>query len=345
MEKINFNIFTLIYLFTLPFLFIDTYKSRTTTLTYINISSRQIEVWVIFALILCRIFTKQTLDPVLTKINNYVILPLTLVLGIALTIWDYFSTPNYVFSLTRLQYTQLFYIGMFSTIVWLLSHTDAWFAKQYSRIIFFGSTAYLAAAVVVSLFPRDVFAKFSKEDHLVENLQFIILVLGALWSFQVAKRFYKLGSKINAALFLLATMTFIFIAGDEISWGQRVLHIATPRPYAEINDQQEITLHNLSFFSQYVSLSYMLIGLYGAIAWLVQIIIPRLQKVPFTYYIPAWFCSLFYFSGFLYNYIATYFNFPVGLWAESAELMLYSGLSFTTLSVLISGALTEQKTL
>jgi len=42
-------------------------------------------------------------------------------------------------------------------------------------------------------------------------------------------------------------LMFFFGAGEEISWGQRILEIETPESIEAINDQEEITIHNLSF--------------------------------------------------------------------------------------------------
>lgn len=38
---------------------------------------------------------------------------------------------------------------------------------------------------------------------------------------------------------------FFFLAGEEISWGQRILDIQTPDVLMEANEQKELTLHNI----------------------------------------------------------------------------------------------------
>lgn len=40
-------------------------------------------------------------------------------------------------------------------------------------------------------------------------------------------------------------LTYFFVAGEEISWGQRIFGVDTPEPLAERNVQGELTLHNL----------------------------------------------------------------------------------------------------
>jgi hypothetical protein len=48
-----------------------------------------------------------------------------------------------------------------------------------------------------------------------------------------------------AAVYGLAALVSLFIAGEEISWGQRVLGFATPAGLDDINDQGETNLHNI----------------------------------------------------------------------------------------------------
>ncbi|HVT00844.1 MAG TPA: hypothetical protein VHE53_01250 [Patescibacteria group bacterium] len=337
LEKIKNNIFSIAYSLTILITFADAYKSRTSIHTYIHISSRTIEVWAIFLLIILRIFWNQKLNGKLYKLNTYIIFPITLIVGVAFTIWDYFTPPNLVYSLTLIQYTQLVYIAAFTGIVWLLSHDNSWFKKHYEKVIFFGSISYLLTAFVISLFPNDMFAKLSQEDHLIENTQVVVLLLGVYWAVKAAKIFLKKHSTINAFIFILVAVALIFVAGDEISWGQRIFHIATPTDLAKINDQKEITVHNIDLFDRYVGVGYMVIGFYGSVMWIIQKFIKKLKNIPFTYYIPPWFCSIFFFSAFFYNfYTRTHPYHHIGVWSESTELMLYSGIMFTLLSIFLN---------
>ncbi len=44
----------------------------------------------------------------------------------------------------------------------------------------------------------------------------------------------------------LATLCTFYVAGEEMSWGQHILHWSTPEYWQAINDQQETNLHNTS---------------------------------------------------------------------------------------------------
>ena len=60
---------------------------------------------------------------------------------------------------------------------------------------------------------------------------------------------------------LVLGLVFVVAAGEEISWGQRILGVSTPDSLAEVNVQQELNLHNLAGFSD-VTLQLFIVGLY-----------------------------------------------------------------------------------
>ncbi|MGZ8545520.1 MAG: hypothetical protein ACXWV0_09500, partial [Flavisolibacter sp.] len=97
------------------------------------------------------------------------------------------------------------------------------------------------------LYYTDVaaFEDFVREDHLVEWLTVIGLLSASLVCFY---RFFKLFKKRNAWFltvnFILGLLLFI-AAGEEISWGQRILGIESSGYFKENNLQGETNLHNL----------------------------------------------------------------------------------------------------
>lgn len=115
------------------------------------------------------------------------------------------------------------------------------------------------------------------------------------------------------------------VAGDEISWGQRILGIETPEDLKQINTQGEITFHNLPAFNNYVTKGYILLGLFGSLGWILSGVANRIYKYSFLF-IPPWFAANYYFVGFIYNYYISTGNHFVDAWAEFSELMLYLGI-------------------
>ncbi|MFN2440556.1 MAG: hypothetical protein ABR503_15230 [Chitinophagaceae bacterium] len=89
------------------------------------------------------------------------------------------------------------------------------------------------------------FEIYVREDGLVEWITVIGLLMAAFTCFI---RVIKLGRHRNW-LFLLTSVLFglilFFGAGEEISWGQRILGIQSPEYFKEKNLQGETNFHNL----------------------------------------------------------------------------------------------------
>lgn len=79
-----------------------------------------------------------------------------------------------------------------------------------------------------------------REDGPVENSQAVLYFLSAVAFFYLAGR--RVPSR---GWYLFFGVLFFLMAGEEITWGQRIFGIATPETWAEMNVQKETNLHNL----------------------------------------------------------------------------------------------------
>jgi len=141
------------------------------------------------------------------------------------------------------------------------------------RILYILPLVILAVFVVwIEVDPYHL-APQTKEDHWIENLTAIGYGVGALLFFAAAWRMpvsrSGVGRWVRTMTFAWAFVAF-FCMGEEISWGQRIFHIATPQMLAQDNTQDEINVHNLQFMvdnpwiTTYRGLSiYMLLGGFG----------------------------------------------------------------------------------
>lgn len=86
---------------------------------------------------------------------------------------------------------------------------------------------------------------YTREDGFVEWLTVIALLLGAATNFYRA----KILAKFRSYTFVLGLVTlgcvFLFGAGEEISWGQRIFDWHVPAFFQQHNAQGETNLHNL----------------------------------------------------------------------------------------------------
>jgi hypothetical protein len=94
--------------------------------------------------------------------------------------------------------------------------------------------------LALEVLDRRTLERITVEDGAVESLQALLfLVAGVLF---IAAAVWRSASKVWCSLLGLGC---ILVAGEEISWGQRILGVGTPESLAEVNVQGETNLHNL----------------------------------------------------------------------------------------------------
>ncbi len=134
---------------------------------------------------------------------------------------------------------------------------------------------------IFSLLSPNWFEIFGQEDHLVEWLTVVALLWLALnaghWRLRLAKTAVNIWKK---RLLLLLLVGSLIIAGEEISWGQRIFDITTPAELAEINVQGETTLHNIQLVQDKMFYAYLLLGFIGSFGWLVAAPLRRRHRLP-----------------------------------------------------------------
>jgi hypothetical protein len=140
--------------------------------------------------------------------------------------------------------------------------------RRLAWAVFWLPLAGLAGLLLIAVIFRPAYDRLLQEDYPVEWAQFDFCVFTCVVSALAARRFHRQRQiAIAVTLVLLCLGTFV-LAGEEISWGQRILGIATPADRAGVNAQSEMNLHNVtvgfdveSMFRQ-ISL---LIGIVGAV--------------------------------------------------------------------------------
>jgi len=103
------------------------------------------------------------------------------------------------------------------------------------------------------ILPETTVARLVREDSIIEYLGFLFFLISAL-GWLGAFIFSKTGNTIGPIhtrknfVFLALALILFFGAGEEISWGQRLLGFETPE-FMEENEQEELSVHNLPFFN------------------------------------------------------------------------------------------------
>lgn len=125
--------------------------------------------------------------------------------------------------------------------------------------------------------PHFILAALPGEDRLIEWLQFVFFLAGSGHAFLLVKG----GEGLPRLTWAVIGLGLLFIAGEEISWGQRFLRFETPENLAAINLQQEFNLHNIGgfIFDHMFTLMFLVWGIALPIAYSVSATIRRLVRV------------------------------------------------------------------
>jgi hypothetical protein len=198
------------------------------------------------------------------------------------------------------------------------------------------------------------FVEVAQEDSWIENTQVVVLVVGVIMSGYLARKLYRERLKLWAVLYALFALVLFFVAGEEISWGQRIFGVSTPQWFMKRNYQHELNLHNLKSGRPLVravriGCPALLIALSAGYAALGKKRIDKWRAylcLPHPILIPLWLCYLSYSAiGPLYRAMHPGLETPdvISRLSEPAELIIYSGLMLFLSMVLTHEASVEVK--
>ncbi len=195
----------------------------------------------------------------------------------------------------------------------------------------------LTAGIATLAAFRPLFVAVTSEDGLVEWLQVAALVMIALWAGRLARDLQRHADRPRSALYALVTVGALFVAIEEISWGQRIVGLVTPDAIAELNRQGETNVHNIPFVQRAFGLAELAAAGYALVAGLVVAVLqPRVRRL-YVLVPPAFLASAFAIPA-IYR-LARYTIVPqagqsINRVGELAELSLYAGiLAFVVLAL------------
>lgn len=183
------------------------------------------------------------------------------------------------------------------------------------RYVVFGGI-YMLLAWSLLLLDEATYYPLPREDGPVETLGFIYLLFSGIIMLVVCFIMWRDSSKtlLKRLSYLALGLLFLLLAGEEISWGQRVVGFDAPDRIEEINYQNEFNLHNLNFLADGWSrrlFNIFWISLFVVIPlgiWLIPLVRSR-----FTKYLPVFpigfaliFCANFIIAKAVDPFISEY---------------------------------------
>ena len=120
---------------------------------------------------------------------------------------------------------------------------------------------------VFFLIDVKLFEQFTYEDGIIEYLTLLGLLGGIYLSLHRIIKLWKYKNWRFLLINALLALFLFFVAGEEISWGQRIFSVETPEFFQKNNAQNETNLHNLVVGGVKINkliFTYMLIAGLGA---------------------------------------------------------------------------------
>lgn len=226
-------------------------------------------------------------------------------------------------------------------------------------LVFLVPPVVLTALALLKLNAPLDYRALVQEDGLFETLQFLLFLGAGGVAILVARRLGTAGLNVHGWLYWLLGLGLVFVAMDEISWGQRLFGFETPDRVATVNQQNELTVHNLDPLMNYLHVAYLCVGAYGGFGWLINVIRPPEDRSIRRFVIADWYLST-YFASLLLVYglieLAQHvqpvlfghrlvIGDPIGFRdQESAELMLALAMAiFVLVSLRRAGSFARQR--
>ncbi len=110
-----------------------------------------------------------------------------------------------------------------------------------------GPIVLIAAQLALEFtLPSDFLAALLSENGPHEMLQFAFMTAAFIVAIWILASFKWRERPWLAGWVGIAALGALYVAGEELSWGQHVLEWGTPEFWAQVNDQGETNLHNTS---------------------------------------------------------------------------------------------------
>ncbi len=190
-------------------------------------------------------------------------------------------------------------------------------------------------AVLAALISKEAYKWLTGEDRVFETLQVVAYFSALVLAVALLPRLRRHGAPAwVVALYGGLVLALVFMVGEELSWGQRILGFGTPESIAASNKQAEANLHNIFGVGATFKWVQMLAAGYGALVPLVVVGWHRLApyRRPLAWIVPHWALVPYFAPLFLWRIYRNLFEAPdrayfvVAEFNEVQELLFALGI-------------------
>ncbi|MDD4190315.1 MAG: hypothetical protein PHI28_03230 [Mangrovibacterium sp.] len=139
---------------------------------------------------------------------------------------------------------------------------------------------------------QERFDGYVEEDGFVENLTALFLFLCSVVSLFRFFEYRKMKKPLWVFTSLTLAVLFFFAAGEEISWGQRILGIESSDFFLEHNKQAETNLHNMVVKGKnlnkllFAAPIFVILTFYFVFLRALVVRVPFIQKLVYRFRVP-----------------------------------------------------------
>jgi hypothetical protein len=281
-------------------------------------------------------------DLVMNILRN-VFTPLIAAFTILALIVESLTYSNFVYSHVHFDPRALILLSFFGLGIYAATLTREAFKKNFgTSLTLLGNLAM--HAVFLKWYDYSLYNSLSGEDKFFENLTFFIYMIGAAFFIQSAHRLWGIKKKtlltwMVIIYVLLGAIGYTGIAGEEISWGQRVLGFDTPQEYRENNSQGEFNLHNNEKIFNKIYIIYGSICMYVILSALAYMSLnkrfPKKHTLWFRMLTFRWYHIAYFVPTLIYVSYRLYFQTSAfDVWEESTEVLFALGMMLYAIHVM-----------
>jgi hypothetical protein len=167
----------------------------------------------------------------------------------------------------------------------------------------------------------------------LEVVQFLMFLSACIVGYATVTILAQIpGARTTRIVIWLFTLGCLFVALEEIAFGQQFFHFSTPETWRELNFQEQTTIHNLNIIQTTGVLhkSFIVVGLFGGISWIAKFFIEKFGTL--DYLCVDWFISLYFIPTAIFYLYIDEVNGSLWIHQELFEFVLSMGFLLVAIS-------------